>query len=50
MREINASVAGELTPVEIGERIRYRGKHLFIFRKRLMTLCMCGIDRVFTEM
>ena len=36
MRDIIASVAGELTPGEIGERIQYRGKHLFILYERLM--------------
>ena len=31
-------IAGELTPVEIGERIRYRGKHLFIMRRLMLRL------------
>ena len=35
MRNIIASIAGELTPVEIGERIRYRGKHLFVFLREI---------------
>ena len=38
MRDIIASVAGELTPGEIGERIRYRGKHLFIMKRLMLRL------------